>query len=196
MDLYSFFWFFWTRQLTDRAILAIRQTQEKKTPSAHAPHNPGFLGSKDINGDNKWICIFWGQEHVGPADRDQWRDHDMWRLWGRVVGFVCVSVRVCGLGVCRWVKVLSCHGVGAVHWIFFFIARAGLGSSWVARRNTLPMDLFAPLLTVDVTLHSCLVPQLTLLGLEPMLHSAPQMEYFRSAWLICVQAWQAWGHPG
>ena len=30
MDLYSFFRFFWTRQLTDRAILAIGQTQEKK----------------------------------------------------------------------------------------------------------------------------------------------------------------------
>ena len=37
-------------------------------------------------------------------------------------------------------------------------------------------DLYAPLLTVDVTLHSCLVPPLTLLGLEPMLHSAAQME--------------------
>ena len=35
---------------------------------------------------------------------------------------------------------------------------------------------YAPLLTVDVTLHSCLVPPLTLLGLEPMLHSAAQME--------------------
>ena len=30
MDLYSFSRFFWPRQLTDRAILAIRQTQEKK----------------------------------------------------------------------------------------------------------------------------------------------------------------------
>ena len=72
------------------------------------------------------------------------------------------------------------------HCIFFFTARAGLGSSWVARRNnvfiehdSLPMDLSAPLLTVDVTLHSCLVPQLTLLGLEPMLHSAAQMESIR-----------------
>ena len=70
--------------------------------------------------------------------------------------------------------------------------------------------LYAPLLTVDVTLHSCLVPPLTLLGLESMLHSAAQMEliceglgtalgkseYCCDAGLICVQAWQAWGHPG
>ena len=26
--------------------------------------------------ENKWIRIFWGREHVGPEDRDQWRDHD------------------------------------------------------------------------------------------------------------------------
>ena len=25
--------------------------------------------------ENKWIRIFWGREHVGPEDRDQWRDH-------------------------------------------------------------------------------------------------------------------------
>ena len=35
---------------------------------------------------------------------------------------------------------------------------------------------YAPLLPVDVTRHSCLVPPLTLLGLEPMLQSAAQME--------------------
>ena len=29
---------------------------------------------------------------------------------------------------------------------------------------------------MDVTLHTCLVPPLILLGLEPMLHSAAQME--------------------
>ena len=33
MDLYSFFSFFWTRQSTDRAIPANRQTQEKKMAS-------------------------------------------------------------------------------------------------------------------------------------------------------------------
>ena len=63
-----------------------------------------------------------------------------------VVGCVCVCWCLF-LGVSRRVKVLSCHGVGAVHWIFLFTARAGLGSSWVARnnnvfieRNSLPMD--------------------------------------------------------
>ena len=45
--------------------------------SAHALHDAGFLGSEDTDGDNKWIRIFWGREHVGPADRDQWRDHDL-----------------------------------------------------------------------------------------------------------------------
>ena len=34
MDLYSFFSFFWIRQLTDRAILANRQTQEKNLNKA------------------------------------------------------------------------------------------------------------------------------------------------------------------
>ena len=28
------------------------------------------------DGENKWIRIFWGREHVGPEDRDQWRDHN------------------------------------------------------------------------------------------------------------------------
>ena len=32
----------------------------------------------------------------------------------------------------KWIR---CHGVGAVHWIFFFSARAGLGSSSVTRNN-------------------------------------------------------------
>ena len=36
--------------------------------------------------------------------------------------------------------------------------------------------LCTPLLTVDVTLHTCLVLPLTLLGMESMLQSAAQME--------------------
>ena len=32
---------------------------------------------EDAEGDNKWIRIFWGREHVGPEDREQWRDHDL-----------------------------------------------------------------------------------------------------------------------
>ena len=29
------------------------------------------------DGENKWIRILWGREHVGPEDRDQWRDHNL-----------------------------------------------------------------------------------------------------------------------
>ena len=32
---------------------------------------------EDAEGDNKWIRIFWGREHVGPEDREQWMDHDL-----------------------------------------------------------------------------------------------------------------------
>ena len=49
----------------------------QQPPSAHAPHETGLLGLEDADGDNKWIRIFWGREHVGPEDREQWRDHDM-----------------------------------------------------------------------------------------------------------------------
>ena len=49
----------------------------QQPPSAHAPNETGLLGSQDADGDNKWIRIFWGREHVGPEDRDQWRDHDL-----------------------------------------------------------------------------------------------------------------------
>ena len=49
----------------------------QQPPSAHASHETGLLGSEDADGDNKWIRIFWGREHVGPEDRDQWRDHDL-----------------------------------------------------------------------------------------------------------------------
>ena len=57
----------------------------------------------------------------------------------KVVGQGCRRcVGVCFLlsgDVSRWVKVLCCHGVVAAHWIIFSTARAGLGSSWVARRK-------------------------------------------------------------
>ena len=49
----------------------------QQPPSTHAPHEAGMLGREAADGDNKWICIFWGREHVGPEDRDQWRDHDL-----------------------------------------------------------------------------------------------------------------------
>ena len=49
----------------------------QQPPSAQAPQDLGTRGSENADGDNKWICIFWGREHVGPDDRDQWRDHDV-----------------------------------------------------------------------------------------------------------------------
>ena len=49
----------------------------QQPPSAHASNETGLLGSEDADGSNKWIRIFWGREHVGPEDRDQWRDHDL-----------------------------------------------------------------------------------------------------------------------
>ena len=49
----------------------------QQPPSAHAPHEAGMLGREATDGDNRWIRIFWGREHVGPEDRDQWRDHDL-----------------------------------------------------------------------------------------------------------------------
>ena len=71
-------------QFVDDRDLFIRVVGEIMTefnmqqpPSAHAPQGSGILGSEDPEGDNKWIRIFWGREHVGPEDRDQWRDHDM-----------------------------------------------------------------------------------------------------------------------
>ena len=45
--------------------------------SALATHEVGSLGTEEAEGDKKWIRIFWGREHVGPDDRDQWRDHDL-----------------------------------------------------------------------------------------------------------------------
>ena len=39
----------------------------QQPPSAHAPQDLGTLGSEDTDGNNKWIRIFWGREHVGPA---------------------------------------------------------------------------------------------------------------------------------
>ena len=45
-------------------------------------HSPG---SEEAEGDKKWIRLFCGQEHVGPDNRDQWRDHSLWRLLSRVV---------------------------------------------------------------------------------------------------------------
>ena len=37
------------------------------------------------DGENKWIRIFRRREHVGPEDRDQWRDHNFFKG-----GDVCV----------------------------------------------------------------------------------------------------------
>ena len=60
---------------------------------------------------------------------------------------MCVFVSVCcGVSVDES-KYSVAMASATVHWIFFFTARAGLGSSWVARknnvfieRNSLPMD--------------------------------------------------------
>ena len=48
---------------------------QQQPPSA--PDKTGSPGAEDTDGDKKWIRIFWGREHVGPDDRDQWRDHDL-----------------------------------------------------------------------------------------------------------------------
>ena len=45
--------------------------------SAPDTHEAGSLGTEDAEGDKKWIRIFWGREHVGLDDRDQWRDYDL-----------------------------------------------------------------------------------------------------------------------
>ena len=90
---------------------------------------------------------------------------------------------------------------GTLDFLFHCEGRPGV---WEARRYnvfiervSLPMDLYAPLLTVDVTLQSCLVPPLTLLGLEPGLHSAAQMESIcDSLGTALDRSWQAWSHPG
>ena len=89
-------------QFVDNRDLFIRVVGEIMTEfnmqqpsSAPATHEAGSLGTEDAEGDKKWIRIFWGREHGGPDDRDQWRDHDLWRLWGRVVGCVWVFVSCC-----------------------------------------------------------------------------------------------------
>ena len=59
-----------------------------------------------------------------------------------------------------------------------FTARAGLGSSWVARRNNLFFEPEPMCAVTDGGCHitSFMVPPLTLLGLEPMLQYAALME--------------------
>ena len=71
-------------QFVDNRDLFIRVVGEIMTEfnmqqpsSAPATHEAGPLGTEDAEGDKKWIRIFWGREHVGPDDRDQWRDHDL-----------------------------------------------------------------------------------------------------------------------
>ena len=34
-------------------------------------------GSGNTASSTDWFKTFWGEEFVGPADKDQWRDHDM-----------------------------------------------------------------------------------------------------------------------
>ena len=71
-------------QFVDNRDLFIRVVGEIMTEfnmqqpsSATATHEADSLGTEDAEGDKKWIRIFWGREHVGPDDRDQWRDHDL-----------------------------------------------------------------------------------------------------------------------
>ena len=71
------------QQFVDDRDLFIRVVGEIMTefnlqqpPATHALQTSGTLGPEDTDGDNKWIRTFWGREPVGPADRDQWRDHD------------------------------------------------------------------------------------------------------------------------
>ena len=53
------------------------QFNMQQPSSAITSHEVGSLGTEEAEGDKKWIRIFWRGEHVGPDDRQQWRDHDL-----------------------------------------------------------------------------------------------------------------------
>ena len=66
------------RDLFIRVVGEIMTEFNMQQPSsAITSHEVGPLGTEEVEGDKKWIRIFWGQEHVGPDDREQWRDHDL-----------------------------------------------------------------------------------------------------------------------
>ena len=54
----------------------IDEFQQRPPTPASSPRDSGLQGPEDKDADTKWIRVFWGQEHIGPPDRDQWRDHD------------------------------------------------------------------------------------------------------------------------
>ena len=76
-----FFEFVDDRDLFIRVVGKIMTEFNVQQPSsAITSYKVGSLGTEEAEGDKKWIRIFWGQEHVGPDDREQWRDHDLWWL--------------------------------------------------------------------------------------------------------------------
>ena len=66
------------RDLFIRVVGEIMTEFNMQQPSsAIASYEVGSLGTEEAEGDKKWIRIFWGREHVGSDDREQWRDHDL-----------------------------------------------------------------------------------------------------------------------
>ena len=91
---------------------------------------------------------------------------------------VCVCLCLLFVSVDESSTQLPWRRRGTLDFLFYCKGRPGviLGSpknNVFIERDSLSIDLYAPSLTVEVTLHSCLVPPLTLIGLE--LHSAAQM---------------------
>ena len=62
------------RELFLRVVGEIIDGLELRPPTLR---DPGLLGPGEPSESNRWVRTFWGQEHIGPPDRDQWRDHDM-----------------------------------------------------------------------------------------------------------------------
>ena len=54
----------------------IEEFQLRQPTPPSSPRGSGLPGPENNGTDKKWIRIFWGQELIGPPDRDQWRDHD------------------------------------------------------------------------------------------------------------------------
>ena len=168
------------QQFIDDRDLFIRAVGEimiefnlQQPPSTQAPQDSRTLRPEDNDGDNKWVRIF-GDKN--PLDRraetsggiticEPWYCSMIGWLRRRVVGLLCVSCCVC-VSFCTvsvWVDELkySVAMASALSTGEFFTARAGLGSPWVARRNSihtivldyLIMNQSAPLLTVSSAIY-------------------------------------------
>ena len=61
----------------DLFLRVVEKTIDELELRPPTPRSPGLVGPGEASESNRWVRTFWGQEHIGPPDRDQWRDHDM-----------------------------------------------------------------------------------------------------------------------